>query len=268
VDWAFAEEPFKVVWVVRSDGQLLSLTFLKEQELIGWAHSDTNGLFESVAVVTEQTAFGTVDAVYFVVQRTVNGSTVRYIERMAERIFPNGASDAWCVDAGLQYSGSATSTFSGAEHLAGMTVTGLADGIVIPAFVMPSNGNFTLSTPASKVTVGLGFTAQLQTLQLDLGEPTAQGKMKNITGVNVRVADTLGLKIGSTFDNLVPMKDLVLGNVGRMTNAIVSGLVTGDAYTYLDPSWTVPGQYCLQQSDPLPASILGVIPDVVVGDTD
>jgi len=139
--------------------------------------------------------------------------------------------------------------------------------VVIPPFTMPASGSFTLPQPAKVVTVGLAFTPQLQTLALDLGEPTVQGKRKKITAVTVRVKDALGLSIGGSAATLTPMKDLVVGNVGTMTNGTVSGLVTGDARTIIDPSWTVPGQYFIQQGNPYPASILGVIPEVTVGDT-
>jgi hypothetical protein len=267
LEWAWAEEPYKIVHAVRDDGVLLMLTFLKEQELIGWAHSDTNGLFKSIATVTEVVVFGRVDATYVVVERVINGNTVKYIERFAERLFTNGATDAWCVDAGLQYNGAPVTSFSGAEHLAGAIVTGLADGAVIPPFIMSTSGNFTLSTPASKVTVGLPFAAQLKTLPLDTGEPTSQGKRKSIGGVTVRVQETLGLRIGKDFVSAIPMKDLVLGNVGSQTNQVVTGLVTGDTRTIIDPSWDVPGQYCIEQTNPLPATILGVIPEIEIGDT-
>lgn len=263
-EWAYCEEPFKLVWSVRNDGKLLALTYLKEQELIGWTHSDTQGLFKSVASVTETVSFGAVDALYTVAQRTVNGFTVQYIERMAERIFPNGATDAWCVDAGLQYNGAPATTFSGAEHLAGLTVTGLADGIVITPFVMPASGVFVLTVAASKVTVGLPYTPNLQTLELDLGEPTVQGEEKKIPEVTLKVADTLGLWIGSDSSNLVAMKDLVRGNVGSATNTVVTDLVTADVRTILDPKYSVPGQYYIRQPYPLPASVLGVIPKVIV----
>lgn len=270
-EWAWAEEPFKVVWAIRDDGVLLSLTFLKEQEFIGWAHSVTSGNFKSVCTVTELTSTsGEVDAVYTVVERVVNGNTVKYIERFAERIFPNGVEDAWTVDAALGYVGAPITNFTGADHLAGLTVTGLADGIVIPPFVMPANGEFTLNTPASKVVVGLGFTCDLQTLGIDTGEPTIQGKVKSIPSVDVRVASTLGLEIGSDFDHLVPMKDLIRGNVSSMltgqSNQIITDLTTGDARTFLDGTYTVPGQYCIRQSLPYPATILGVIPNLVLGD--
>jgi len=270
LEWAWAEEPFKVVWAIRDDGVALSLTFLKEQELIGWSHSVTQGLFKSVAVVTEPVELlnseGVADAVYFVVERVINGNTVKYIERLHSRVWPS-LSEVFCVDSGLRYDGPPATTISGAEHLGGATVTGLADGVVIPPFVMPTSGSFTLSTPASVVTIGLAFTCKLQTLPLDIGEPTIAGKRKGINGVTVRVQDALNLQIGGTFDKLVPMKDTVLGNVGSASNAVVTDLVTGDARTIIDPSWTVPGQYCIQQSNPLPATILGVIPEIEIGDT-
>lgn len=282
LEWCWAEEPFKLVWAVRNDGVLLSLTFLKDQELIAWAHRDTLGAFKSIATVTETVAVGAVDAVYTVVQRNVFGNVVQYIERMSELYYPTGATDAWNVDAGIQYNGTSALSFSGAQHLAGLTVTGLATDnfgrvTVISAFAMPGNqtGTFTLPAPVLpatgyvRVTLGIPYIPQLQTLALDLGEPTVQGKRKKITGVTLRCQNTLGLTIGRTFatSSQKVMKDLVVGNVGSMTNQVVTGLVTADARTIIDPLWDVPGQYCIQQPLPYPASILGVIPEIVVGDT-
>lgn len=271
-EWAWAEEPFKVVWAVRDDGVALALTFLKEQEFIGWTHSNTNGLFKSVCTVVEDTPdAGEVDAVYWVVQRVINGNTLKYIERFVERVFPNGVEDAWCVDCGIGYDGAPLTAFTGAEFLAGETVTGLADGVVIPPFAMPANGNFTLTAAASKVTIGLGFTAKLQTLPIDMGDPTVQGKVKKINAVDVRVAEALGLYIGCEAANITPMKDLIQGNVSSMLTGqntqVVSDLVSGDARTFLDPRFTVPGQYYIEQSLPLPATILGLISDYTIGDS-
>lgn len=270
-EWAWAEEPFKVVWAVRNDGVMLTLTFLKEQEFIGWSHQVTSGNFKSVATVVENTpTAGEVDAIYTVVQRTVAGQTLQYIERVVERTFPNGVRSAWCVDCGIQYSGAPATSFSGAEFLAGLTVTGLADGVIIPSFVMPATGAFTLPTSASTVTIGLPFTCDLQTLPLEMGDPTIQGKVKQITDVNALVADTLGLSCGTDFTQLVPMKDLIVGNVSSMltglSNQVVTDLVSGQAKTYINPSNNVPGQVAIRQSLPLPASVLGVVLDVDVGD--
>lgn len=283
LEWAWAEQPFYVIWAVRSDGVLLSLTFLKEQDFIGWAHHDTpGGTFQSVTAVTESgTPAGTVDAVYTVVQRTINGNVVQYIERFAERIFPNGLASAWTVDCGLQYSGAAATAFQGAEFLAGQTVTGLAtdslgNTTIITPFAMPVSGQFTLPVPPvapgyTTVTIGLGFTANLQTLPLDINGPSIQGKTKKINSVDVRVKDTLGLSIGPDTTQLNPMRDLIVGNVsstltGQNTGQVVTGLVTGDAHNYLSPAYTVPGQYYIRQSQPYPATVLGVFPTITIGD--
>ena len=94
--WAYAEEPYKIIWAVRDDGILLSFTYLKEQDVYGWARSDTNGLFQSVCSVTEPP----VDAIYTIVQRYVNGMWLYYSERMDNRTWAN-VEQAWCVDAGL-----------------------------------------------------------------------------------------------------------------------------------------------------------------------
>lgn len=270
-EWAWAEEPFKVVWAIRNDGVMLTLTFLKEQEFIGWAHQVTQGNFKSVATVVEVTpTAGDVDAIYTVVQRSVEGQSLQYIERVVERTFPNGVVDAWCVDCGIQYVGAPATTFSGAQFLGGLTVTGLADGKVITPFVMPANGTFTLPA-ASKVTVGLPYICDLQTMPLEMGEPTVQGKVKKINDVDARVAETLGLSIGPDFNNLTAMKDLVVGNVssmltGQNTSQVVTDLVNGDARTILGAGYTVPGQYCIRQANPMPATVLGVFPNITLGE--
>jgi len=95
MQWAYAEEPYKLVWAIRDDGVLLSFTYLKEQEVYSWARHDTNGLFVGVCSVTEPP----VDAVYVIVKRYINGSWVYYSERMDNRLWSN-VEQCFCVDAG------------------------------------------------------------------------------------------------------------------------------------------------------------------------
>ena len=213
--WAYAEQPFYQVWIVRDDGVLLSFTYLKEQDVYAWAHHDSFGssgtdTFESVASIPEQQIPGiNVDSVYFVTQRTIpginNGNPVKYVERMNARNFStNGAADvtkAWFVDCGLQYSGSPATVISGLDHLNGATVSILADGSVQPQQTVVG-GTVTLQNAASLVTVGLPYVSQLRTLCM---EPEGmvmqvQDYRKKISAVAVRVADTRGLKVGPDFD--------------------------------------------------------------------
>jgi len=149
-----------------------------------------------------------------------------------------------------------------------MAVTGTADGLVVPSSVVSAGGTITLSSSATKVTLGLPYTPDLQTLPLDLGEPTVQGKRKKIVGLTLRVADTLGLSVGKTFSTLVNMKDFTIGNIPTTSTgvALVSDLVNGDGRTILDQEWDTAGNYCVRQTQPYPATVIGVMPEVTVGD--
>ena len=112
VEWAFQQAPLNVVWMVRDDGVLLGLTYLREQEVAAWHHHDTDGLYESVCCVTE----GGEDVLYVTVKRTIGGATKRYIERFATRLVTD-INDAFFVDSGVTYDnrnvGSNTITMSG-----------------------------------------------------------------------------------------------------------------------------------------------------------
>ncbi len=79
VDWAYQEVPHRVLWIVLDDGTAASLTYVKEQQITGWARHDTDGDFKNVCVVPESGE----DRVYFVVERTIGGVARQYIERMA-----------------------------------------------------------------------------------------------------------------------------------------------------------------------------------------
>ena len=104
-DMALSKAPIPIVWMVSSNGKLLGLTYVPEQQLGAWHQHDTDGLFESVACVSE----GNDDVTYCVIQRTIGGSTKRYIERMGTRLFPTQR-DSFFVDAGATYNGINTDT--------------------------------------------------------------------------------------------------------------------------------------------------------------
>lgn len=257
--WAWQEAPHKIVWVVRNDGILLSLTFLKEQEVMGWAHHETNGDYKSICTISE----GNEDAVYVVVQRNINGTVVQYIERFASRNMDGDIENGWFLDCAVQGTfGAPVSTVSGLDHLNGMTVGILGDGVALTNQVVV-NGSVALSTPSSKVLVGLKYISKLQTLRIDVGEPTIQGKRKDIKALTTRVADSYGFKVGATFDILKAWNP----NVQNFTGTSDNGLYTGDYRRNIGNGWTEDGQTCFQQDLPYPLTILGVIPEIVVGDT-
>ncbi len=436
---AWTEEPFKHLWSVRDDGTMLSLTFLKTQEILGWSRHDTNGLFKSVCSVTEPP----VDALYLATQRFPGDETCYMIERMDNREWP-ALENCWCVDAGQSlaqptpaatltadtatglgaisgytdlvggagystattctvvdangkgpgtgctvtptivagvitafvivpgtgyispklvisdpadsdggsgasatltldntatFSASAAvfasgdvgsvirmgggiatitafngvdeveanitepivdlipnsrgrvlpqlagnwtmtvpvSTISGLKYLAGATVTGLADGEVIPPTVVSAAGSIPLPAPATAVIAGLGFQAQLQSVNLDTGEPTVQGQRKKEAAVTVRMQSSKGIKCGAnqpngSFSNppqnapawsqLADVPDKGVPVYGSTQKP----LYTGDARLPINGGFATPGQIALQQDNPLPMEILAIIPEALAGD--
>lgn len=255
-EWAWGEEPFKLVWAVRDDGKLLSLTFVPEQEVYGWTQHDTQGTFESVCTIPE----GDEDAIYLVVNRTIGGIAKRYIERFASRKFTSSI-DAWFVDCGLQYNGTPVTTVSGLDHLIGKTVVIVADGQVVPSQVVSATGTVTIVTPASVITVGLGFQAQLKTLRLDRGEPTVQGQRKLLIDLVMRVDNSRGLKAGIDFNYLNEVSEMQIPYSAPIT------LISADEYLLLPGDWNEDGIICIQQDYPLPTTVLGIIPEWLRGDS-
>jgi len=118
IDIAVQSRPDNIVWFVRSDGQLISLTYNRNEGVVGWARHITDGKFKSVAVIpgTDE------DQVWVAVDRTANGSGVIYIEQMQPQDWGTDPDDGWFVDSGLTYSGILTDTITGLEHLEGETV--------------------------------------------------------------------------------------------------------------------------------------------------
>lgn len=263
VDMALPKAPYQISWFVSSNGRLIGLTYVPEQQVAGWHHHDTGvaDAFESVCTVGE----GDEDAVYVVVRRTINGAQTRFVERMHSRRFVTQA-DCFFVDCGATYTGVPTNTVSGLTWLEGMTVNILGDGAVYPQQVV-TGGAITLPAPAlcSTITVGLPITAQVQTLPLAAQADRAdgafgQGRQKNVNKVWMRVAESGAVFAGPRFDALKETKV-------RTTEPWNSppSLQTGQMELVLTPSWQADGSVCIEQIYPLPLTLSAMTMEVSIG---
>ena len=255
-DMAYSKAPFPVVWFISNSGKLLGLTYIPEQQIGSWHQHDTDGLFESCTVVAE----GNEDILYVVVKRTINGSSVRYVERLASRQFAD-QTDAFFVDCGLTYSGVPADEISGLSHLEGKTVSILADGAVHPQRVV-SGGKVTLDVEASKIHIGLPITADIQTLPLAMQIDSAfgQGRYKNVNKAWLRVFRSSGIFIGPDTENLVEAKQRTTEIYGKAPE-----LKSEELQIMLTPSWSDSGSVFIRQSDPLPLTIVGMTLEVAAG---
>jgi hypothetical protein len=256
-DLAYTRSPVPTLWGVRSDGALLGLTHVPEQQVYGWHQHTTAGTFESICVVAEALE----DVLYAVVKRTIDGRDVRYIERLQSRLFA-AQEDAFFVDCGLTYDGTPVSSLTGLWHLEGQVVQILADGAVHPVRTV-TNGAITLDDSYSVVQVGLAYNTDLQSLPLAFEGAPAAGQMlqKNVNAVALRVTQSSAVKAGPTFARLTefPIRD--------HTDPYNSppALRTGELRFAIGPSWNSDGAVCVRQDQPLPLTLLGIALDVATG---
>lgn len=168
---------------------------------------------------------------------------------------------AWTITAPVN-------ALTGLDHLEGKTVVGLADGVVIGPSVV-TGGSIPLPAGTTNAVAGLKYTQQIQTLYLtmdDLQPGSIQGKRKLVPAATLRLDCTKGLKVGQDFDSLTPVPDC--GDIDTNFVGLNPGeLFSGDAYVVFTGAWDEKGEVCIQQDDPLPASVLGIIVQVVPGDT-
>ena len=134
-DMCYSKSPHPIIWFISSTGYLLGLTYVPEQQIGAWHWHDTDGTFESCTSVAE----GAEDHVYVVVKRTVNGNSVRYVERMASNAF-DSLDDCFFVDSGLTYDGNNTTATT--VTVSGGTLWGPTELLTItastPIFAFPA----------------------------------------------------------------------------------------------------------------------------------
>jgi hypothetical protein len=262
---AYQAEPWTVLWAALSDGGLAGLTYMRDQQVVGWHRHPLGG--KDVQVLSVSVIPGTTqDELWLVVERTINGSTRRYVEFMEYEFLPVDATDkanAFFVDAGLTYSGDAATVISGLDHLEGETVQILADGAAHPDKQVQA-GSVTLDRAASVVQVGLPFESRLETLDLDVGaaDGASIGRQKRIDRAVVKFLDTLGAQVGFNEDH---MDEVLFRSASAPMN---SGplLFTGEKRVVFPKGWDTAARVMVVQTQPLPCTVAAVVPRVTVNE--
>ena len=200
VERSYQQQTDAIYWAVRGDGQLIGMTYERDQNVVGWHRHTTDGAFESVATIY---GIGGTDEVWLSVSRTVGGVTKRFIERFytlsREKFEAADKANWWYLDCAVRYSGSATGTMSGLSHLNGRTVDVLANGAVESPKTVAS-GSITLDKARTTVLAGLPFTSTLQPMTIDINnmaDGTSRGRFKRIHRMVLALQKSLGGEVST-----------------------------------------------------------------------
>ncbi len=265
---SYQQEPNQIIWCVRGDGRLVGLTYQREQQVVAWHKHIFGGAFGTGIAVCESIATIPTDdkeyQTWVIIKRTINGVTRRYVEYINQFDFDETDNTNFnFLDSQLAYSGSATTTISGLDHLEGQVVSVLANGATHPDRTV-SGGSITLARSSTKVKVGLKYTSLLQTMRLDAGAQngTSQAKTKRIFNISIRLYESIGVEVGPDLNNMesIPFRS----SANPMDQAIP--VFTGDKEVEFRGNYETDGFIFVRQTQPLPLTVLSLYPELITND--
>ena len=232
----------RLLFIVRDDGKFVTLTIYRAEQVAAWTLHETQGQVRSVSVVG--------DDVYLLVFR--NGEY--FIEMF---------SDSLNLDSALTGEVETPATeWSGLDHLEGMSVSIVADGVVLDNRIV-TGGQVTLDEPAFNVEIGLPYTHVIEPLPpSSIGEGAPARKLRLVEAM-LRVRDTKALRL----DVGRGLRDISLRRFGEEVilgapPPAVSGDIRVRALSwqkqFSDSLWRV------EQSAPLPFTLLSVMTEIKI----
>lgn len=262
-------QPDTMLHFTRGDGQVASFVHDIEDSVDAWWRIETDGLIESHAVLPGDQE----DRLYFIVQRTINGSTKRYIEKMALRDDCDGMPAARLADSFIVYDGAATTTITGLSHLENETVVvwGWNDsdttGKDLGTYTVSSGQITNLTQSVENAIVGLGYTAQFKSAKLayaaQMGTAVNQIKKINMIGLTLLNTHYQAVQFGQNFTR---MDRLPLVKDGADISSHTIHETFDERMVALPGNWDTDARLCLQAVAPRPCTIAGAVIDLTTNE--
>jgi hypothetical protein len=267
-------QPDTRIHCIKSDGTAIMAIYDPVEEVIAWVDVVTDGLIEDVVCLPGEAGDGS-DKCYYVVARTINGSTVRFLERWADEEDCRGGQLNCQADAYITYSGVATTTITGLDHLEGESVVVWADGEDVGTndsattwtqTYTVSGGQITLATAASNVVVGIPYEGLWKSTKLGMQESEGmttinQQKRQSHIGILAAWVHRKGLRFGPDFDNMDDMPE-----IEQATDAEEVRTVYDEQEIEFPGTWTTDLRVCIKAAAPRPATVLALVTDIEIHD--
>jgi len=336
LDWA--PEPHKLLHMVREDGQRITLTYERKQEVFGWARHRTKGEYRTMAVIRENNY----NVPYYLTRRVLHGVEMLCVEQERPRL-SDSFRNSWYVDCGIArqltvsprsgtltkvgdlewelhmnlplavpgdstygayihggyflitgnsgttlslaamsepkldeyYNGQSLkvkansweyaeliTTITGLHHLENETISVMADGNAYTDLTVV-NGSVALTNPACYIVAGLGYRCRVKTLPLRLSNGLIEGMPNAPRPVAMRLLETKGLSVGPSYDDMEMLPTRTDEPWGAPlqthTELLVKDFLGGSG-------WELDSHICFEQTNPLPAAILGIVYNLDIGE--
>lgn len=253
----YIDEPEKVVICRRTDGQLIGFSYDREQKVVGATLIDFGGgAVESVMALPGTNATN----LWMTIRRTVNGQTVRYIERLAlfyrEALASLGPPVYGACS--FVYSGVETGTITGLGALEGETLGIWANGWDVGDAVV-TGGNLTLpgGNTGGEIAAGIRMPWEIETLRLSqIGNQDGSGLGRNVRIVNalLDMFESAGVEAGSKSQtDFIKYEDDVEVDPDQPMP-----LRTGMVPLPIDDSWQNKGVFVIKGDRMYPATFRGI----------
>lgn len=155
------KDPHEMLWCIMADGSMSVLSFEQDMKIYAWSHFITDGRFIDGCVLVD--AFGR-DTVMLVIERIINGTTVKYIETISDlRNIQN-----WqYIDSHIRlFNPTSETTIGGLEHLEAKTVAVFMDEAFFN-FQVVKDGLIEVDEGSVIIDVGLAYNFRVTTLPQD-----------------------------------------------------------------------------------------------------
>lgn len=256
IEAAVQYNPEPRIWLPCEDGRMSVLLFEPTEGVAAWCRLiDPDAFYESVVCLPGDVE----DAVYFVVRRTIGGSTVRHVEKLAPEAWEN-MEDAWRLRSAVEYDGASTTSITGLGHLEGEVVYAWTNGFQQGPFTVAS-GAITLTYATTYAIVGLLYEGRYKSPRVMGGASTGTALTQN------RVIRRIGLlpyrtppgalKWGRDFTTMETLRG---DDPASYDAALVP--ITDDVNKPFNGASTRDPRVCISMPSAGPAALLGMVPHI------
>lgn len=253
---AVQRQPDTRIHILREDGAVMVLVFEQKEEVFCWYKVETDGVIEHMVVLPDEAE----DRVYYYVRRTINGQTVRYIEKFALDSECVGGTLNRQADAFIAITQASSTTITGLSHLEGEEVVVWANGKDLGNYTVTSNQITGVSEAVTTAIVGLEYVATFKSAKLAYGAQlgTALTQIKRIDHVGLILYNThaQGIEHGQSFTT---MDNLPMMRAGAAIDEDEVFTEFDEPLLVTPGKWDTDSRLCLRATAPRPCTVLGAV---------